>query len=151
MVLKDEDGIFDETLSHEQIWDDSTLIAAWEATVNEYKTYHSQIDNDNDDPEIQFPHIPDSNSQSCIGIESSKENLNEFHSDGIFDIQKEIETEDSQKKLVDELMNSASIALPFQIFNNDQPLKDLLMSWYYAGYYTGYYMGQDSINKRNQE
>ncbi|KTW32212.1 uncharacterized protein T551_00894 [Pneumocystis jirovecii RU7] len=152
MELKDEEA----TLSHEQIWDDSTLIAAWEATVNEYKTYHSQVNDDNNISEIhEFSHISDLNFQNSINIESFKENLNELGSDQTSEVQKEAEVEDAHKKLLDEFMKSPSVALPFQIFNNDQTLKNLLMSWYYAGCwfpdYTGYYMGQDSINKKNQE
>ncbi|KAG5440919.1 hypothetical protein PCK2_000074 [Pneumocystis canis] len=82
-----------------------------------------------------------------IDVESVKENISESHSS---EASEDTQLENNSEK-VDTPIEPSSIAPPFEIFDNDQTLKSLLMSWYYAGYYTGYYMGQDSIrNKKIQ-
>ncbi|KAG4305133.1 hypothetical protein PORY_001303 [Pneumocystis oryctolagi] len=146
MTLKNEDEMPDDTLSHEQIWDDSELIAAWEATVNEYKTYHSQANKDNLETQEILTASSPSSMKKYTNTESLKENISESHSDETF---QETESKNDSKKIVDEFAEPPSIAPPLHIFDHDQTLRNLLMSWYYAGYYTGYYMGQDSV--RNEK
>ncbi|EMR09893.1 hypothetical protein PNEG_01654 [Pneumocystis murina B123] len=143
----DGDNASEEKLSYEEIWDDSMLIAAWDAAVHEYKTYHSNVNqDDNKNLEAQSLCVLDSDFQNnCINNESPKESINEIDSDEIFKICQNNDSEKDSEKIKDTFIKSTSITPPLQIFNNDHILKNLLMSWYYAGYYTGYYAGQNSI------
>ncbi|QSL65729.1 hypothetical protein MERGE_000007 [Pneumocystis wakefieldiae] len=150
MTLEDVDHTSEEKLSYQEIWDDSMLIAAWNAAVHEYKTYHSNVIQDDKILETQSSCALDSDLQNnSINSESPKEHINEIDSDDIFEISKNNNSEKDTEKIKDSFIKSTSITPPLQIFNNDHVLKNLLMSWYYAGYYTGYYVGQNSI--KNEE
>ncbi|KTW26027.1 hypothetical protein T552_03296 [Pneumocystis carinii B80] len=135
MTLEDEDNASEEKLSYEEIWDDSMLIAAWDAAVHEYKTYHSNVNQDDNKnlEEEKSLYVLESDFQNNFNSESPKENINEIDSDEIFRIAQNNDSERDSEKTKDTFINSTSITPPLQIFNNDHVLKNLLMSWYYAG------------------
>ncbi|KAG5440359.1 hypothetical protein PCANB_001929 [Pneumocystis canis] len=129
----DEDNSHDENFSYEQIWDDSALIAAWDATVHEYKKYHS-LENQDDNDIFEKQELQQTSDlefqKEYIDVELAKKNINESRSNEAF---KDTKLDGNSKEMIDTPIESTSVAPPLEIFDNDQTLKSLLMSWYYAG------------------
>ncbi|KAI0018289.1 hypothetical protein F4780DRAFT_752198 [Xylariomycetidae sp. FL0641] len=139
-------------MSHEEVWDDSTLIDSWNEALDEYKRYHSihRYGGNVDDllgakPDHETP--SDAKDGTDAGTKPSD------HGDLEADAERRGETVDhtSQKSGMPDAQHSHSLAAgpgpgpaPAGLLSSvrDEGLKRLLMSWYYAGYYTGYYEGQ---------
>ncbi|KAH8157702.1 hypothetical protein CIB48_g10551 [Xylaria polymorpha] len=134
----------EQELTHNEIWDDSALIDSWDQALEEYKKYHSIHRNggnvndllklkeaETSDAKLN-PHEIDEPSNSGrleTASEMKEENLDNRQETG------NVTTQHSQPHI-----SGPPPALLSTIRN--EGLKQLLMSWYYAGYYTGYYEGQ---------
>ncbi|KAH6674572.1 hypothetical protein B0J14DRAFT_590265 [Halenospora varia] len=145
--------------NHAEIWDDSALVNSWNDALEEYKRYHSI--------QARGERVED----VLKAQEKQFKNEEMDYEDGELDEQSHLEPEAKQNmsgETVDhdtkplgtdtpvQLKPSAPVqtsrsgtqnggpALPQHLIGqvHDEGLKNLLMSWYYAGYYTGLYEGQ---------
>ncbi|KAF7554408.1 hypothetical protein G7046_g6829 [Stylonectria norvegica] len=148
-------------LMHEEVWDDSALIDSWNEALDEYKKYHSI--------HAKGGSIQDLNVKNGTGTSIKAEPRDNASVGLVDDTQAEGQNEDSETK-TDEAVSSYRTphtaqpgsqpaqgqgglpSFPLQVVLGavqDENLKKLLMSWYYAGYYTGLYEGQQQP-KQNQ-
>ncbi|KAK5661508.1 hypothetical protein OQA88_11412 [Cercophora sp. LCS_1] len=146
----------DKNLSHDEIWDDSALVNSWNEALDEYNKYHSVFANGGTVDDI--PVIKKENPQQSAKPETEPTG-------------EPIESEDAADQL-NSIETRANIPLPQQLNGSaanhhqgvgeaaapaigpqllagiqDDDLKRLLMSWYYAGYYTGLFEGKQSQTK----
>ncbi|PLB33345.1 uncharacterized protein BDW47DRAFT_96230 [Aspergillus candidus] len=154
-------------LTEEEIWDDSALVQSWDEAVEEYKLYHSiHAKGENVDDVLREAEDAE---QAGRGDDVQVDAMEEGE-DG-----EAVEAE-SQKAEVSEAMEEPAAAsnpppvrgnqqqagptaatptpitatpMPHPMLSQvqDEGLKNLMMSWYYAGYYTGLYEGQQRANK----
>ncbi|KAI0872453.1 hypothetical protein GGS24DRAFT_502779 [Hypoxylon argillaceum] len=145
----------EQNLSHDEIWDDSALIDSWDQALEEYKKYHSIHRNGGNVNDLLKPKIED--------ISDAKQNLDEIDESSNHG-RLETASEMKEEKL-DHGHGARNAAVqhgqprvpgappaPAGLLGTvrDEGLKQLLMSWYYAGYYTGYYEGKrDSPQNQN--
>ncbi|PSR78227.1 SMN family protein Smn1 [Coniella lustricola] len=145
-------------MTHADIWDDSALVDSWNEALAEYKKYHSihatggsieELVGERDEP---LETEPRHNEQSA----PYSEVLNRAEADSLETAAgvKDRNTDDASAKDGDipienqqarGASGAASLMPPPQALLGsvqDESLKRLLMSWYYAGYYTGLYEGQ---------
>ncbi|MCJ1324469.1 hypothetical protein MMC10_001131 [Thelotrema lepadinum] len=145
-------------LSHEEIWDDSGLLDSWNQSYEEYKRYHS-IHARGERISDVLKAAQDSNKQDIGEDNTPAEKLKGQGLDSEGGGINLTWTKDIPKNDVsDNGQTTTSLAAPLpganstaaQTFPNptithssqDQSLKDVMMSWYWAGYYTGLYEGQ---------
>ncbi|KAF4999821.1 hypothetical protein FGRMN_2201 [Fusarium graminum] len=139
-----------QNLSQEEIWDDSTLIDSWNEALNEYKKYHSIHAKGGSLRELE------SQTETAVKVEPESEQS--------LAVETEETTLDSKaaeenKEILSSHSESKGSAVPqgppsFPIQTvlgsvQDESLKKLLMSWYYAGYYTGLYEGQQQTQQNH--
>ncbi|MCJ1444867.1 MAG: hypothetical protein MMC23_005370 [Stictis urceolatum] len=155
-------------LSHEEIWDDSGLVESWNQSYEEYKRYHSihargenlkDLIAEAEAAEKQVPvegsdTILQSGTAQSANVDDTALEDGELQDDAApinSSIGQEATSEitpNSQLKAPQEIASSEAPELS-GLFSNvaegstqDQGLKNLMMSWYWAGYYTGFYEGQ---------
>ncbi|KAK7748077.1 hypothetical protein SLS53_001329 [Cytospora paraplurivora] len=147
-------------LTHDDIWDDSALVDSWNEALDEYKKYHSihasgakledlpefQQDNDPKSDAALPPAAPTSGSDHDIKLDTTsvvgaadadhadKDTIDPGVVDGdkIADVGQGLNGGGAMPPPPQALLGSMQ----------DEGLKRLLMSWYYAGYYTGLYEGK---------
>ncbi|KAF4469427.1 Survival motor neuron 1 [Fusarium albosuccineum] len=124
-----------ENLSHEEVWDDSALIDSWNEALEEYKactlTIKESSPEPRDDAEATEPTSAPTSAPEAILNEktpSSSRNESQAAPQGLptFPVQT--------------VLGSVQ----------DENLKKLLMSWYYAGYYTGLFKGQQQAQQNRE-
>ncbi|KAH7173743.1 uncharacterized protein B0J16DRAFT_350793 [Fusarium flagelliforme] len=138
-----------ENLTHEEMWDDSALIDSWNEALQEYKKYHSihakggslrdlepqsQVEAE---PEPKQPQTTETQENVLIS-ERDEEN--------------KIPSSRNESKEPAPSQSQGVPAFPIQTVLGsvqDESLKKLLMSWYYAGYYTGLYEGQQQAQQNH--
>lgn len=202
-------------LTHEEIWDDSTLVNAWDEALNEYKKYHSieatgenktKILREAEEAEMQDapsmnqevteyqPSIEDVEEDDAIEheeatapqVEVEVETAGQKESQGSHEqVSDTITKITDQQPLVAGQENSATaqevsaaaqaqreshariqshldaqaalqsapppfpMKFPGDIKGQDnEALRNLMMSWYFAGYYTGLYEGQQQAQQQ---
>ncbi|EKD13802.1 putative Survival motor neuron-like protein 1 [Drepanopeziza brunnea f. sp. 'multigermtubi' MB_m1] len=137
--------------SQAQIWDDSALVESWNGALEEYKKYHSlkargenieQVlketeDGSNQLDESMYYEGGGLDQDPARDLQADRE-----ASEKIDDL--EITSRDGRVPVTEKSNASNGPALPQHLIGqvHDEGLKNLLMSWYYAGYYTGLYEGQ---------
>ncbi|KAK1775592.1 hypothetical protein QBC45DRAFT_396021 [Copromyces sp. CBS 386.78] len=138
--------------SHEEIWDDSALVNSWNEALAEYKKYHSIHAEGAALPEGVAGDFKDQNAKPSATEEV--EEGEDMEEDGA------VSAVEVDVGPVDTVQNGQQPAAPAgpttttaaslpgpgpQLMLGsvqDEELKKLLMSWYYAGYYTGLYDGK---------
>ncbi|KAK4243942.1 hypothetical protein C7999DRAFT_44331 [Corynascus novoguineensis] len=150
--------------THEEIWDDSVLVESWNQALEEYKKYHSiharggtidDLPNGADETAR-----PEDNAKPGAGVvgEAAQPKTGaeaEGKADETIPMEESDETSvptisdvhDSvaaQKQADAMLTGGPTMPGPTTVLGTiqDEELKKLLMSWYYAGYYTGLYEGK---------
>ncbi|RGP76068.1 survival motor neuron 1 [Fusarium longipes] len=140
-----------ENLTHEEVWDDSALIDSWNEALQEYKKYHSihakggsvrDIEPRDDvemeaETESEQPQVAETE-ESGLTLEKAEEN--------------KIPPARNEAKEPTPSLSQGVPAFPIQTVLGsvqDESLKKLLMSWYYAGYYTGLYEGQQQAQQNH--
>jgi len=139
-----------DSTSHAEMWDDSALVDSWNEALEEYKHYHGihargetvedvlktsankgkggdedieyeegQVDDD--DQPLTAANAKNTPAEAGGHSMASHGNISRMHS-------QPPSTEVLPQHLIGQV--------------HDEGLKNLLMSWYYAGYYTGLYEGQ---------
>jgi len=145
-------------LSHAEVWDDSSLINAWDTALQEYKKYHSlqaighsanpvspakEAQNEEVEMEdgLQPQQLPRTNDSGEM-VEISEPILEHIETP---------QTNEGSSATVlpsaepDPIASKAPNPPPFPptiLANENEALRNLMISWYFAGYYTGYYEGQ---------
>ncbi|KAH6949884.1 hypothetical protein DER45DRAFT_619620 [Fusarium avenaceum] len=139
-----------DNLSQEEIWDDSALIDSWNEALNEYKKYHSIH----------------AKGGSLRDLESQKQTTGKAESESEQPQAKETDDTELNLKAAEENKETPSShseakgpavpqglpSFPIQTVLGsvqDENIKKLLMSWYYAGYYTGLYEGGQQQTQQN--
>ncbi|RJE25539.1 hypothetical protein PHISCL_02151 [Aspergillus sclerotialis] len=142
-------------LTHEEIWDDSALVRSWDEAVEEYKLYHSiHAKGENVEDVLREAQASEPADQEINGDDYMETEADAPGVDSTVDIsqQAEAETEsniqpaqepegDSQIPAMNPV-GAGTIPQPALDKIQDEGLKNLMMSWYFAGYYTGLYEGQ---------
>ncbi|KAK4146525.1 uncharacterized protein C8A04DRAFT_25752 [Dichotomopilus funicola] len=139
--------------THEEIWDDSALINSWNQALEEYKKYHSihakggTVDDIPDDGAQRVNAKPETDGKT-VGEGQEEEEEEE----GELDETMLTGSSDETSHPANEVQAGASAPMsgPQMLLGNiqDEELKKLLMSWYYAGYYTGLFEGKQQGNQQ---
>ncbi|KAF3361140.1 Serine/threonine-protein kinase spk-1 [Verticillium dahliae VDG1] len=107
--------VSEDQLTHEEVWDDSALIDSWNEALDEYKARQNRAlvpSTNRSDPHLVTP----GTAPPTALVSESRDTPGD----------------------------ATAVAPPQVLLGTvqDEGLKKLLMSWYYAGYYTGLYEGQ---------
>ncbi|KAJ5949694.1 hypothetical protein N7454_001278 [Penicillium verhagenii] len=154
-----------KTLTHEEIWDDSSLVQSWDDAVEEYQLYHS-IHAKGENVEDVLKEAEETGAAEEFPVVESADQVD------IQDGSMEVETGDSLpdvpagqseakvavaqsapegESAATEVPKAPAGAMPMpepllaQV--QDESLKRLMMAWYYAGYYTGLHEGQQQATQ----
>ncbi|KAE8453053.1 hypothetical protein EG329_012240 [Mollisiaceae sp. DMI_Dod_QoI] len=158
------------TASHAEIWDDSALVDSWNDALEEYKarSEHSRRRRRRDpeeDRKVEQSKVslllwdPAQGSRRFRGEEMHYEEgevdellVHESHAKELLSEETnrhntgsvEEHVQVRERLSVPEQAAARSPALPQHLIGqvHDEGLKNLLMSWYYAGYYTGLFEGR---------
>ncbi|KAL3427668.1 hypothetical protein PVAG01_01177 [Phlyctema vagabunda] len=148
--------------SQAEIWDDSALVNSWNDALTEYNLYHSvHARGENVEDILKQKMEADSNEgnanaagASVVEREHDEAEIRRRNDDQVSTASgnEDPESLEAQDKHPEQAPNGPSAsspshkapALPQHLIGqvHDEGLKNLLMSWYYAGYYTGLYEGQ---------
>ncbi|KAK4102600.1 hypothetical protein N658DRAFT_423689 [Parathielavia hyrcaniae] len=152
----------DAAASHEEIWDDSALVESWNQALDEYKKYHSihakggTVDDilngpeaktrSNAKPETGDAHQPiameAAAEQGEVGETIPMDESDETSHPAISDTKGSGAADKMQTSEVRAAQAAGTGPQLLLGTVQDEELKKLLMSWYYAGYYTGLYEGK---------
>ncbi|KAF9887604.1 hypothetical protein FE257_009817 [Aspergillus nanangensis] len=152
-----------KALTQEEIWDDSALVQSWDEAVDEYKLYHSiqargqniedvlreaelaekagdaqipamDIDHDHMQAEPELPKVTPEATQAA------QQNVSQSTGEPV------AQSENQKNGQPHTVASGPGIPQTALAQVQDEGLKNLMMSWYYAGYYTGLYEGQQRAN-----
>nr|OQO24481.1 hypothetical protein B0A51_07211 [Rachicladosporium sp. CCFEE 5018] len=141
----------------DEVWDDTALLTTWDGAVAEYKKYHSLAAKGEQVPIGELAEPPEAPETYSAKLNRKKqEKLALANGDAAPTSSSSTTTEvkpQPELAVKDEVTEvaaavpSASIGaatVPQHLMNSvqDEGLKNLMMSWYYAGYYTGLYEGK---------
>ncbi|EXK34933.1 hypothetical protein FOMG_10245 [Fusarium oxysporum f. sp. melonis 26406] len=132
-----------EKLTQEEIWDDSALIDSWNEALQEYKKYHSIHAKGGSVRELEPQNRAEAEAESGSEQPQVTETEEIELDSGTAEQNKEIPSSRNESK--EPIASQGTPSFPIQTVLGsvqDESLKKLLMSWYYAGYYTGLYEGQ---------
>ncbi|KAF7618418.1 hypothetical protein F9C07_5094 [Aspergillus flavus] len=155
-----------KALTQEEIWDDSALVQSWDEAVEEYKLYHS-IHAKGENVEDVLRDAQGAENEQIIQeddqeVDHMEADVDEPAIDSVAasaEAQHIPQTDVSQKAGSPEVSvqgtnttdgpNLLGAAMPQAMLSQvqDEGLKNLMMSWYFAGYYTGLYEGQQRANQ----
>jgi hypothetical protein len=157
-------------LTHEEIWDDSALVRSWDDAVEEYQLYHSIQAKGENVEDILRQAEEEGLADEDVGLAAG--------GDAVDDVSMEPKAEDGadagstsqalppvaqaseqpiEKEPIEKepthaapQISAGAMPMPEAILSQvqDENLKRLMMSWYYAGYYTGLYEGQQQANQK---
>ncbi|KAL7623859.1 hypothetical protein AAE478_005415 [Parahypoxylon ruwenzoriense] len=144
-------------LTHNEIWDDSTLVNSWNDALEEYKKYHSIHRNGGNVEDLLDPGSRQS-SRTTSDAKDPTEEAGEPSSTRALKTDTEMREETANGRQEDgttATQHSHPLGAgpgPEGLLGSvrDESLKRLLMSWYYAGYYTGFYEGQKNQTQQRE-
>ncbi|OQE36173.1 hypothetical protein PENCOP_c012G01333 [Penicillium coprophilum] len=149
------------SMTHAEVWDDSALVQSWDDAVEEYQHYWS-IHAKGEDVEDALkeaedthmtPDVPHSDGE-CIkaGEDDAIQPNTESVSMTIDDQTSKSVPEPSRPVNNTSAVSAPTIPMPHPVMANvqDESLKNLMMSWYYAGYYTGLHEGQQQASSEKR-
>ncbi|KAK0368398.1 hypothetical protein CLIM01_14243 [Colletotrichum limetticola] len=145
----------DMEMSHSEMWDDSALIESWNEALDEYKKYHSihakggklkDLDLQEKTEDTQYGTADDAQTQAVDQPEiadDAAERADKTKGLSSTDVQDQADSTGVPMAKTNGPPGPATMG-PQSLLGSvqDEGLKRLLMSWYYAGYYTGLYEGQ---------
>ncbi|KAK3397220.1 hypothetical protein B0T20DRAFT_252231 [Sordaria brevicollis] len=151
--------------SHEEIWDDSALVNSWNEALAEYKKYHSIHAQGAALPEDVAGELKDQNAKpSAATPDAQQKEVEEgeaMEEDVAATAAVEVKIIESQQPPATAAAGSTATAAAASLPGpgpqlmlgsvQDEELKKLLMSWYYAGYYTGLYEGKQKALQEQQQ
>lgn len=116
--------------THDSTWDDSALIASWDAALEEYKTYHSLAAQGVQLSSAELEELLEADAAAAAG-----------DGEGVEVVEDEEEEEEEQAQ-----GEGTEGVAPFPDMGvKDEGVKSLMMAWYWAGYYTGLHEGQKKV------
>ncbi|KAF9870519.1 hypothetical protein CkaCkLH20_12009 [Colletotrichum karsti] len=153
-------------MTHAEMWDDSALIESWNEALDEYKKYHSIHAKGGrlEDIDLQEKSEPQYGQATHLTTGSETKAVDQPETvDG-----EEAANETKGAERSTDVQPTAGVPIANTISGHsgsvpspatmgpqgllgsvqDEGLKRLLMSWYYAGYYTGLYEGQQQKQQR---
>ncbi|KAF2430662.1 hypothetical protein EJ08DRAFT_588712 [Tothia fuscella] len=152
---------FDLDLSDPRVWDDTVLVESWNEALEEYKKYHSihaqgkRLEDVLTDEELvrlkmkRPPREPVKEIQVHDVVQEDDVNMaiaGEEREPQVPTNMTNGTTESHAPQKEQSASKKAPVVatMPQTLLANvqDDNLKNLMMSWYYAGYYTGLYEGQ---------
>ncbi|KAL2149594.1 hypothetical protein VTH82DRAFT_8246 [Thermothelomyces myriococcoides] len=159
--------------THEEIWDDSMLVESWNQALEEYKKYHSIHAKGGSVDEIlnganetvrskteakPEEGVADEAARSQEGAEAEADveetiPMDESDETSVPTISDVHDSVNANKKQGDvQRAGGPPLPGPQTVLGTvqDDELKNLLMSWYYAGYYTGLYEGRQQRSQQAQ-
>nr|POE82352.1 survival motor neuron-like protein 1 [Quercus suber] len=151
----------EKELSHAEVWDDSTLLSSWNDALDEYKVSLQT-------PTIHDPRANVQQKYHSLAAKGEKAEISiedaQSMQPGAGQAESPVSQVDNPKKKTrapvtktkateadsfrgEETATTVpapAATLPAAMLNGvqDENLKNLMMSWYYAGYYTGLYEGK---------
>ncbi|RPB28616.1 hypothetical protein L211DRAFT_399523 [Terfezia boudieri ATCC MYA-4762] len=147
-------------LTHAEIWDDSTLLNSWDAALQEYKKYHSiqatgatvgsLPASTKEEGEVEMKDI---SPQQLVHSQESEDKpvapTNEEEEEEEGEVVPEVKNHTPEPQLMSQASVEAGQKLPSPppfppsiLAGENETLRNLMISWYFAGYYTGLYEGQ---------
>ncbi|KAL9527173.1 SMN complex subunit [Sphaerulina musiva] len=149
----------DENLTHDELWDDSALVTSWNDAFNEYKKYHSLASRGE---KVEQPKQPPTESLKEVAVESkaaaylngTTATTTQPSSNAPINFATEATPTATTTTATPHTTAGPILPnLPQTLLNGSQneDLKNIMMSWYYAGYYTGLYEGQQKAWASIQE
>ncbi|KAM5348658.1 hypothetical protein ACJ41O_008482 [Fusarium nematophilum] len=141
-----------KNLSHEEMWDDSALIDSWNEALEEYKKYHSiharggSIRDLESKSQTTTKGEPSTEAQDA---EITQSGIDSASNQGVHAVNDEVPPSARDESRGD-VTSQGLPSFPIQAVLGsvqDESLKKLLMSWYYAGYYTGLFEGQQQAQQ----
>ncbi|GLI78622.1 hypothetical protein PoHVEF18_006942 [Penicillium ochrochloron] len=158
----------DQSLTHEEIWDDSALVQSWDEAVEEYKLYHSiHAKGENIEDVLKEAEAAglDEEQNFCVaGDVIAEDDAMEAETEETVEpaaahFTQTTEPSAQEKPPVAEgsgatigpgpTFPAGAMPMPGAVLPHvqDENLKNLMMSWYFAGYYTGLYEGRQQANQ----
>ncbi|KAH6666484.1 hypothetical protein F5X68DRAFT_54680 [Plectosphaerella plurivora] len=149
-------------LTHDEVWDDSALIDSWNEALDEYKKYHSIHAKGGRPEDLDEEGLNQLQSQPAVKTETPDDDQTAAAPPtgpgdlaGTSAMHAAVHTDTSARaSRSDHGGASTGLGVPPQALLGsvqDEGLKKLLMSWYYAGYYTGLYEGQRQQTRTQRE
>ncbi|KAF6238175.1 hypothetical protein HO173_003809 [Letharia columbiana] len=162
-------------LSQAEVWDDTALLQSWDDALAEYKLYHSihargeRVEDviKEAEVEMQDAHMTEDDLRKAATDMQTNGIPSEELEDGELEEDKSAQTysngestenfhgpstiESEQKERLANVSTAVDQQekprMPNAVTNGvkDEALKNLMMSWYYAGYYTGLCEGQQQV------
>jgi len=163
-------------VSHEEVWDDTALVDSWNEALAEYKKYHSLAakgekiehvldeaeERENEDFAVSQADTTLSGGSDLAATTNNNYAVSREH--------RATTTPSAPPMNGDTQAPPAAAVVPQALMNGgerfhtshllhdtetrtvpDEGLKNLMMSWYYAGYYTGLYEGQQKAYATMQQ
>ncbi|KAK3673821.1 hypothetical protein LTR78_006376 [Recurvomyces mirabilis] len=133
-----------KNLSHAEFWDDSALVSSWNEALAEYKKYHSlAAKGEKVELLLEQAKQDDLGTQDPIATEDEALPRSESKVNGEVTSGAAAVTQAAPvaQPLAPQI---GTAAIPQALLGavQDEGMKNLMMSWYYAGYYTGLYEGK---------
>ncbi|KAL1879382.1 hypothetical protein VTK73DRAFT_7019 [Phialemonium thermophilum] len=139
----------------EDVWDDSALVESWNQALEEYKKYHSVHAKGGTLDDIPSVVTGSSSKPKPNAKLETKDSTQPSQAKGPVGIDTEEHADaDAQQDRASMPVQGRQGSTPSLDHETllgsvqDENLKRLLMSWYYAGYYTGLYEGQQQQKSR---
>ncbi|KAJ5144081.1 Survival motor neuron [Penicillium bovifimosum] len=163
-------------LTHAEIWDDAALVQSWDDAVEEYEVshgtlsardlqltwwqlYHSvhakgenleevlkKAEESGTIDDVQVADKPDGTVADDHAVQPKDEDISMN-----IDEQPSVSSNEPAVESVATSgpgVSTAHASMPHAVMANDETLKNLMMSWYYAGYYTGLHEGQQQASRK---
>ncbi|KAK3627257.1 hypothetical protein LTR56_013759 [Elasticomyces elasticus] len=151
--------------SHAEVWDDSALVNSWNEALEEYKKYHSLAAKGEkielvldrvEKGEVETGDLEGVNATTSAGISVLVNGNSTSSTNSTYrPVEEGSLPAVTQPSTTTQVMPAASAtaAVPQMLLNQvqDDGLKNVMMSWYYAGYYTGLYEGQQKAHASLQQ
>ncbi|KAM0689482.1 hypothetical protein Q7P36_010353 [Cladosporium allicinum] len=159
--------------SHEEIWDDSALLNSWDDALAEYKKYHSLAAKGETVDLSKLKEAQQANVPIDVQQQQQQQQQQPHSNEAVNATVEHSQTvagtaPTTQQSTAAAAAPAAPIAassapvsaaqpgagaMPQALLNSvqDEGLKNLIMSWYYAGYYTGLLEGQQKAYASMQE
>ncbi|KAF2771329.1 hypothetical protein EJ03DRAFT_38967 [Teratosphaeria nubilosa] len=149
----------DETrhLSHAEVWDDSVLVKSWNEALAEYKQYHSLAAKGE-----KIDIVPDEAEEGEVE-DAAAEDETAHDQDVTVEQPPQVNGAEAEPAtalpangmaappVAPALPGGAAVPQALMSTVQDEGLKNIMMSWYYAGYYTGVYEGQQKAYAAMQQ
>ncbi|KAK3706018.1 hypothetical protein LTR37_013012 [Vermiconidia calcicola] len=129
-----------QELAQEEVWDDSALVRSWNEALEEYKKYHSLA--------LKGEKVSIVPKQTDEGLTNGEHSAKSTKQPSQPTAPVEDIADDQASTGAPRTMHGPAVsglpALPQALMATvqNEDLKNLMMSWYYAGYYTGLLEGK---------